>query len=66
MTAPSEHYRHLASRAREQAAGSNLPQVKLRYLRSAQHFDERVASLERVAEAKAERCGASEGGLLKM
>lgn len=53
MHLPTEHYRQLASIAREQAAASSLPQVKLRYLRSAQHFDELVAGLEDVAQAKA-------------
>jgi hypothetical protein len=53
MTSPCEHYRELAEKAREQAATSSLPQVKLRYLRSAQHFDELVAGLENVAQAKA-------------
>jgi hypothetical protein len=52
MISPAEHYRQLASKAREQAAASNLPQVKLRYLRSAEHFDELVAGLESVARAK--------------
>ena len=53
MTSPVEHYRQLASNAREQAAASSLPQVKLRHLRSAEHFDGLVAGLEAVAAAKA-------------
>ena len=52
MSSPSEHYRKLALEAREQAAASSLPQVKLLYLRSAEHFDELVAKLESVAQAK--------------
>jgi hypothetical protein len=52
MSSTSEQYRELALKAREQAAASSLPQVKLRYLRSAEHFDELVATLERVAQAK--------------
>ena len=52
MTSPIEHYRQLASNAREQAASSTLPQVKLRYLRSAEHFDELVAGLERFEQDK--------------
>jgi hypothetical protein len=52
MNSPTEHYRQLAAEAREQAAASTLPQVKLRYLRSADHFDELVAKLENVAKAK--------------
>lgn len=53
MTSPAEQYRQLASQARERAAASSLPQVKLRYLRSAEHFDELLAGLETVAQAKA-------------
>jgi hypothetical protein len=52
MISPTEQYRQLAGNAREQAAASTLPQVKLRYLRSAEHFDELVAKLESVAQAK--------------
>ena len=53
MTSPCQQYRQLAAKAREQAAASTLQQVKLGYLRSAQHFDKLVAGLERVAEDKA-------------
>lgn len=52
MSLPSEHFRQLALEAREHAAASSLPQVTKRYLRSAEHFDEIVARLERVAQAK--------------
>lgn len=52
MSCPCEHYRQLALEAREHAANSTLPQVKLQHLRSAEHFDEIVAKLESVAEAK--------------
>ena len=52
MNSPTEHYRQLADEAREQAAASTLPQVKLRYLRSAEHFDGLVVTLESVAQAK--------------
>lgn len=52
MNSPSEQYRQLASHAREQAAASSLPQVRLRYLRSADHFDELLARLESIAQAK--------------
>ena len=52
MNSPSKHYRELAAKAREEAAASNLPQVKLRHLRSAEHFDELVAKLESIARAK--------------
>lgn len=60
MNSPAEHYRELASKAREQAAASVLPQVRLRYLRSAAHFDEIVAGLERFAQAKATNDAARE------
>ena len=53
MNSPAEQYRQIASKAREQAASSSLPQVKQRYLRSAEHFDELLAGLESVAQAKA-------------
>ena len=53
MNSPVEQYRQLASKAREQAAASSRPQVKLRHLRSAEHFDGLVAGLEAVAAAKA-------------
>ena len=53
MNSPSEQYRELAFKARQQAAASSLPQVKLRYLRSAEHFDNLVADLENIAHAKA-------------
>ena len=52
MNSPIEHYRQMALEARQQAAASSLLQVKLRYLRSAEHFDELVATLDRVAQAK--------------
>lgn len=39
MISPVEQYRALASKARQQAAVANLPQVQLSYLRSAEHFD---------------------------
>jgi hypothetical protein len=52
LNSPCEQYRELALNAREQAAASSLSQVKLRYIRSAEHFDELVAKLERVAQAK--------------
>lgn len=53
MDSPAEYYRRLASKAREQAAASSLPQVKIRYLRSAEHFDGPMTRLELVAQAKA-------------
>ena len=52
MNSPMEHYRQMALEARVQAAASSLPQVKLRHLPSAEHFDELVATLDRVAQAK--------------
>lgn len=47
-----EHYRKLAAQAYAEAAASALPQVKLRALRSAEHFEKLVADLESVARAK--------------
>jgi hypothetical protein len=49
---PLEQYREQAANAREQAKATDLPQVKLRCLRSAEHFDGLAAKLENVAEAK--------------
>ena len=53
MNPPIEQYRQLAADALEQAAASTLPQVKMRYLRSAEHFEKLVARLENIARAKA-------------
>ncbi len=53
MNSPSEQYRQLAAKSREEAAASRLPQVKLQHLRSAQHFEGLVARLEDIAQAKA-------------
>ena len=53
MNQPIEQYRQLAANALEQAAASTLPQVKMRYVRSAEHFEKLVADLESVARAKA-------------
>jgi hypothetical protein len=53
MNSPSEQYRQLAAQAREQAAASSLPQVKLRHLRSAEHFEELLDKLDQIAQAKA-------------
>ena len=53
MNPPIEQYRQLAADALEQAAASTLPQVKMRYLRSAEHFEKLVAGLENIARAKA-------------
>ena len=53
MNPPIEQYRQLAADALEQAAASTLPQVKMRYLCSAEHFEKLVAGLENIARAKA-------------
>jgi hypothetical protein len=63
MTWPTEHYRKLASEAREQAAASTLPQVKLRCLRSAEHFEEIIVGMEHVAKAKARNEAARSEGV---
>lgn len=52
MISPVDHYRKLALDARAEAAASSLPQVKLRYLRSAEHFEQLVATVETVSQAK--------------
>ena len=49
---PLEQYRELAANAREQARATDLPQVKLRCLRSAEHFDGLADKLDNVALAK--------------
>ena len=53
MSSAIEQYRQLAAESREQAAASTLPQVRIRYARSAEHFEQLVAGLESVAQAKA-------------
>ncbi len=53
MKSPIEHYRELAAEALSHAAVTPLPQVKSRWLRSAEHFQKLVAGLESFAEAKA-------------
>jgi hypothetical protein len=53
MNLPIEGYRQLAAEALEQAAASTLPQVKMRYLRSAEHWEKLAEGLEVVALAKA-------------
>ncbi len=52
MHSPIDHYRQLAAQAHEEAAAAALPNVKMRWLRSAEHFEKLVAGLESVARAK--------------
>jgi hypothetical protein len=52
MQSPIDHYRQLAAQAHQEAATAALPQVKMRCLRSAEHFEKLVAGLESVARAK--------------
>lgn len=52
MFSTIENYRQLAAAARAEAAASTLPQVQLRCVRSAEHFERLVAQLESVAQAK--------------
>jgi hypothetical protein len=47
-----DQYCELAAEARRNAAACELPQVRLRYLRSAEHFDGLAAALEEVAKCK--------------
>ena len=53
MKATLEQFRQLALDARASAEASNLPQVKAKHLRSAEHFEDLIAKLESVARAKA-------------
>lgn len=52
MLSPIEQYRELAADARRKAAACELPQVKLRHLASAEHFDGLAATLADVAQCK--------------
>lgn len=52
MLSPAGQYRELAAVARTKAAESALPQVRLRHLRSAQHFESLATALEEVARCK--------------
>jgi hypothetical protein len=47
-----QQYRELAAQAHREAAASTLPQVKMRYLRSAGHFERLIDGLESAARAK--------------
>jgi hypothetical protein len=63
MISPVDHYRKMALDAREQAVASSLPQVKLRYLRSAEHFDQLAATMETIAQAKSRNDAARENAI---
>ncbi len=52
MLSPIDQYRELAADARRKAAACELPQVRLRFLSSAEHFDGLAAALEDVAQCK--------------
>jgi hypothetical protein len=52
MLSPIDQYRDLAAEARRKAAACDLPQVRLRHLSSAEHFDGLAAALEEVAQCK--------------
>jgi hypothetical protein len=62
MKSTLDHNRDLAARAREEAVSCGLPQVRLRHLRSAAQFDEIVAGIEAVAEAKIRNDDAKRAG----
>lgn len=47
-----EQYRKMANKARSDAAGASLPNVRQLHLRSAERLDEIVSGLETVANAK--------------
>jgi hypothetical protein len=53
MESTLEHYRRLAEEARQEAKSADLPHVKARQLRSAEHFDALANNLEGVARCKA-------------
>jgi hypothetical protein len=52
MLSPIDQYHELAAEARRKAAACELPQVRLRLLSSAEHFDGLAAALENVARCK--------------
>ena len=52
MSTVSDQYREMAAKARRQAEDAELPNVRLRHLRSAERLDEIAQGIERVAEAK--------------
>ena len=53
MESSLEHFRRLAKEARQEAASSDLPHVKARNFRSAEHFHALANNLEGVAGCKA-------------
>jgi hypothetical protein len=64
MSDAIEQYRKMADKARAEAAGAMLPNVKQLHLRSADRLDEIVRGMEKVSLAKSEndeakRCAAS-------
>jgi hypothetical protein len=64
MESTLEQYRRLAEEARQEAASADLPYVKARHLRSAEHFDALANNLEGVARCKARNDAArAEAGL---
>ena len=52
MSQLSEHYRQMAAKARSDADGSALPNVKQLHFRSADRLDQMVQSLDNIADAK--------------
>jgi hypothetical protein len=52
MLSPIDQYRELAAEARRKAADCELPQVRARFLSSAEHFEGLAAALEEVAQCK--------------
>lgn len=52
MQSTIDHYREQAAEARRKAAGCTLPQVRLRHLSSAEHFDGLATALQEVVQCK--------------
>ena len=53
MITQSDQYREMAAKARSEAQGAGLPNVREIHLRSAERLDQLAQSLDGVAEAKA-------------
>ena len=52
MSQLSDHYRHMAAKARSDADAASLPNVQQLHSRSAERLDQIVRGMEKVAEAK--------------
>jgi hypothetical protein len=52
MTDTIDYYQRLADKARSDAAEASLPNVRQRFLLSAERFDEMIARIHSIAQAK--------------